>query len=236
MRLTPFRALDSLAGLVLGVAAGLAIVWVLSAAALLQPKNADLRRAVQRSTLLSRLNEAVPPHSILNAVARIDPFEALATAGPAPAPPDPALAQDPVVAEVQGSVLRVTGTACGLGIEGTAWVAGRETVVTAAHVVAGESDTEVATADGSTSLPAHAVVFDPRNDIAVLRVPGLRKPALRIVDPRAGTPAATTPSGRGFVTTAPAPTTVPVPTSFMTTAALPIQAPAPMSIRVTDPS
>src|SRR5205823_100176 len=36
-RLTPLRALDAAGGLVLGAAAGLAIVWVLGAAALLIP-------------------------------------------------------------------------------------------------------------------------------------------------------------------------------------------------------
>ena len=35
------------------------------------------------------------------------------------------------------------GTACGLGIEGSGWVAAPGYVVTNAHVVAGESDTDV---------------------------------------------------------------------------------------------
>src|SRR5262245_14465204 len=45
---------------------------------------------------------------------------------------------------------------------------------------------------------------------------------------RGGTPAAMTKSGRGLLTTAPAPTTVPRPTSAITTAALPIHEPAPI--------
>src|SRR5438094_233749 len=44
LRLTPLRALDSLGGLVLGAATGLAIVWVLGAAALLLPGQRELRR------------------------------------------------------------------------------------------------------------------------------------------------------------------------------------------------
>jgi S1-C subfamily serine protease len=43
--------------------------------------------------------------------------------------------------------------------------------VTNAHVVAGETDTTVQSRAGS--FPAHALVFDPHNDIAVLSVPGL---------------------------------------------------------------
>jgi S1-C subfamily serine protease len=62
-------------------------------------------------------------------------------------------------------------------------------VVTAAHVVAGEDDTTVTTPAGG-SLAARAIAFDARNDIAVLRVPGLSLRPLRLVDPRPGTPVA----------------------------------------------
>jgi len=58
--------------------------------------------------------------------------------------------------------------------------------VTAAHVVAGESSTTVQ-APGGLALDAQAVAFDPRNDIAVLRVSGLQPPPLRLVDPKPGT-------------------------------------------------
>jgi S1-C subfamily serine protease len=88
------------------------------------------------------------------------------------------------------SVVKITGTACGLGIEGSGWVAGRGLVVTNAHVVAGETDTDVLV-DGTLTLPARAVVFDPTNDIAVLSVPELREPALKLAaDPAVGTSAA----------------------------------------------
>src|SRR5258708_5620049 len=61
-----------------------------------------------------------------------------------------------------------------------------------------------------------------------------RRPLNRYLDfsTFAGTPAAMTLSGSGFVTTAPAPTTVLAPTSAMTTAALPIHAPAPIRTTV----
>jgi S1-C subfamily serine protease len=83
-------------------------------------------------------------------------------------------------------VVRVLGTACGLGIEGTGWVVRPGLVVTAAHVVAGETDTTV-TPLSEPTRPAQAVAFDPHNDVAVLRVPGLAARPLRLVDPRAGT-------------------------------------------------
>jgi S1-C subfamily serine protease len=82
-------------------------------------------------------------------------------------------------------VLRVLGTACGLGVEGTGWVAAPGQVVTAAHVVAGETDTLVELPDGER-LRGVPAAFDRRNDVAVLRVEGLDAPPLRAVDPHVG--------------------------------------------------
>ena len=73
--------------------------------------------------------------------------------------------------------MRVLGTACGLAVQGSGWVAAPEVVVTNAHVVAGEDDTTVKL-DGGDELDAQAIAFDPHNDVAVLRVPGLGAPAL----------------------------------------------------------
>ena len=83
------------------------------------------------------------------------------------------------------SVVRVLGTACGLGIEGTGWVALPGLIVTNAHVIAGEPDTTVVTQSGA-SLDAVPVHYDPRNDLALLRVDA-DLPALPIAgDPRRG--------------------------------------------------
>jgi S1-C subfamily serine protease len=88
-------------------------------------------------------------------------------------------------------VVKVIGSACGLGIEGSGWVAGTDTVVTNAHVVAGETDTVVQPDGSPPGRPAHVVAFDPHDDIAILRVPGLHARALPLAaDPRPGTAAA----------------------------------------------
>ena len=47
-------------------------------------------------------------------------------------------------------------------------------MVTNAHVVAGQKDTRVLLRGRQPGLDARAVAFDPRNDLAVLRVPGLK--------------------------------------------------------------
>lgn len=185
VRFSPLRSFDAAGGLVLGGLSGLVIVWVLGAVAIFVPGDPGLRRAALRSSFLRHLNDVVPPRELLGVLARIDPFPSLAGQVPAVAPPDPRLARSAVVANARPSVVRVLGTACGVGVEGTGWVGANGLVVTAAHVVAGQSDTLVELVDGRR-LRAQAAAFDRRNDIAVLRVGGLDAPPLHLVAPRVG--------------------------------------------------
>ena len=183
--LPPLRVLDSVGGFVLGAVAGAAIVWVAGAVALHVPGQVQLREEVQRSRVLGELNARVPPSRLLDAIARVDPFSAILGPVPRVAPPDPALLNSPGVRLASPSVFRIIGTACGLGIEGSGWVAAPNLIVTNAHVVAGMTDARVDHNDGE-SREATVVAFDPRNDIAVLRVAGLGAPPLRLVDPVKG--------------------------------------------------
>jgi uncharacterized membrane protein required for colicin V production len=181
--------IDAYGGVALGAFAGLTIVWVVGAVALLLPGQADLRHGAQKSALLRRLNEVVSPENVLNALARIDPFPAIAgPAGPI-TPPDPRLAHAVGVRTAAPSVVRILGTACGVGVEGTGWTARTDLVVTAAHVVAGQNDTMVELQSGER-LPAQAFAFDTHNDIAVLHVDGLGLRPLRLVHARPGAPVA----------------------------------------------
>lgn len=185
LRPAPLRLLDSAGGFVLGAAAGCVVAWVLGVVALQVPGQTKLRRDVQRSYLLRELNSVLPPRRILGAVARFDPFPAIGGPPANVGPPTTAVLRRSGVRAAAASVLKITGTACGLGVEGSGWVARPGLVVTAAHVVAGGDDTRVH-ADGAT-LPAQAVAFDTRNDIAVLRVSGLRARPLRLADASPGT-------------------------------------------------
>src|SRR5213078_1073118 len=179
------RQLDSGAGVIVGALVGLMVVWVLGAMALQLPGQTNLRHAVQRSAVLRRLNSIVPPRTLLNALGRIDPFPSLPGPPIPNEPPDPRVLRRPGVHAAAPSVVRVLGTACGLGVEGSGWVARPDIVVTAAHVVAGETDTTVVPLSGGV-LRAETVAFDARNDVAVLRVPGLAVHPLRLVDPHSG--------------------------------------------------
>jgi S1-C subfamily serine protease len=104
--------------------------------------------------------------------------------------PRAAIARDPQVAAARAGVVRVRGTACGLSVVGTGWIAAQGVVVTNAHVVAGQDDTRVGPGDDGDGLAARAFAFDTRNDVAVLRVDGLGGRILPLAsDPRAGTSA-----------------------------------------------
>ena len=186
LRLTPLRLVDSFGGLVVGAAAGVVLVWVLSATALLVPGQASLRRDVQRSAVVRRLDQAVPPRRLLKLLARIDPFPSIAGPTPPSTPPSPQIAGSAAVRHAAQDVVRVLGTACGVGVEGSGWFATDDLVVTAAHVVAGERDTGVEIPGLSGVHAADVVAFDPHNDIAVLRVQQRASFALPLVDPQPG--------------------------------------------------
>lgn len=188
LRLTPFRVFDSLGGLALGAATGLALVWVLGATALLMPGQTSLRADVQRSAIVRRLDEAVPPRRLLHLLARIDPFPSIAGPAVPSQPLSPAISGNANVRRAAAAVVRVLGTACGIGVEGSGWFATHALVVTAAHVVAGESDTVIEIANVSGFHRVDVVAYDPHNDVAVLRVNDLSAPvALHPVTPQSGT-------------------------------------------------
>jgi S1-C subfamily serine protease len=183
LRLTPFRIFDSMAGVVFGGVTGVAFVWVLGATALLLPGQTTLRREVTRSVIVRRLDEAVPPRRALNLLARIDPFPSIAGPAAPSLPPSPSVERNPAVGSAAHAVVRVVGTACGIGVEGTGWFAGEQLVVTAAHVVAGEDDTRVQIPDVDGLHQAQVVAFDAHDDVAVLRVPDAHVRPLQAAQP-----------------------------------------------------
>jgi S1-C subfamily serine protease len=179
------RLLDRLAGLALGIAAGVFLCWAIGAVLLYLPGETDLRRAVQRSAILGEINDVFPPERLLETLERVDPIGVFLGPPAIVAPPDSKLANDPDVVRASKSVVRVTGIACGLGIEGSGWIIGRGLVVTNAHVVAGIRHPRVDRRDGS-AYASTVVAFDPVNDLAVLRVPGLAGRALALGEPSRG--------------------------------------------------
>jgi S1-C subfamily serine protease len=85
--------------------------------------------------------------------------------------------------------VRITGIACGLGVEGSGWIARPGFVVTNAHVVAGVGQPLV-DRRGGEGRRATVVAFDVENDLAILRVPDLDGRPLPLVEPERGVPVA----------------------------------------------
>jgi Trypsin-like peptidase domain/Colicin V production protein len=171
--------IDGLAGSALAVALALGLAWLLSVILLQTPGIRDLRRPIQQSKILTELNAVLPSDRVLKALARFDPLPNFK--GPDVqhlAPPRGTVAADPQVRGAGDSVVRVLGNSCGLGVAGSGWVAGAGIVVTNAHVIAGQEETVVQTRSGRSAIEATAIAFDPSNDVAVLRVPGLDAPSL----------------------------------------------------------
>ena len=166
--------LDGALGAVLGAGLALGIVWIAAAVAGQSPGGHQLRADIQRSAILRELNSVLPPSGpILDALARLDPLPSISGPSPDVAAPQPGVARLAGVRRASHGVVRVIGTACGLAIEGSGWVAEPDVIVTNAHVVAGEQDTSVQIGGTGTDLEAEPIAFDPTDDLALLHVPGL---------------------------------------------------------------
>ena len=149
---------------------------------------------MQRSTILVALNDFAPPSGgFLNALRRVDPIAL------GPRPRGGRRAARP--GDRRGSrgrrrrarsVVRVTGSACGLGVEGSGWIAGPGIVVTNAHVVAGQDDTQVTTTDGTTLDAGGASLRAAGRPRRPRRAPGsAARRSSSSTSPRKGTASAT---------------------------------------------
>jgi S1-C subfamily serine protease len=183
----PLRTVDSVVGAGVGVMGVLTAVWLLVPSLAVVPGTlaSQTRNSVIARALDSRLP---PPPNTLQTLRRLvgesgfpHVFETLRPApqtGPPPATPglSPAL-----LARVSASTVKVTGVACQRIQDGSGFAAGPDTVVTNAHVVAGEraGRTQVIRPDGRR-MQASVMAFDPDRDLAVLRVPGLGQQPLTV--------------------------------------------------------
>ncbi len=182
------RVLDRIGGGILFAFLMLALAWVLGAVALNTPGFSGVRADVQRSKLLGALYEVVPPRGrLIGFLREIDPQAQLRGPDAVVAAPPDSIGSTPQILAAGDSVVRVFGTACGLGVSGSGWVGAPGRVVTNAHVVAGIGEVSVATRDGDI-YAAQPIYYDPANDLAVLEVPGFEAAPLRL--------AAVTRSGR----------------------------------------
>ena len=179
-------ALDGVGGAALGLALSLTLVWVMGVFTLQAPLLAGLHPAVEKSQILQVLNKQMPSELLTKAVSQLDPLPEIRAPEANVANPDRDILSDPDVLAASSRTVRITGIACGYGIEGSGWVVAPNTVVTNAHVVAGETATRVQTGGTGANKRARVVLFDKKNDIAILRVPKLGLTPLPLDEPEPG--------------------------------------------------
>jgi S1-C subfamily serine protease len=170
--------IDRLGGVLAGAVVGLAVGWLVAVLALHQPA-LGLRREVRASTILPRLLAAVPPDALLRALNRFDALPLLPGVEGRLPKPDPSVLRSPGAEAAGNGVVKIQGTSCGVGVQGSGWVLRRSLVATNAHVVAGEDDPHVLAPNGQ-SLDAQPVYVDAGNDVALLRVRSLSTAPLGI--------------------------------------------------------
>jgi S1-C subfamily serine protease len=163
---------DRAGGILAGGVLGLAFAWLVAVLAVQQPA-LGLREPVQDSAIMPRLLRAVPPASVLRALNRFDPLPLLPGFSEALPPPDPSVLQSPGAKTAAGGVVKIQGSSCGVGVQGSGWVVRRTLVATNAHVVAGQASMTVLAPNGQ-SLGGRVVYVDSTNDVALLRVRGLQ--------------------------------------------------------------
>lgn len=180
-RLSPRDGLhraDRIGGAAVGVFGVLVAVWLLVPA--LSSASGWPARAARDSEIIRAIDRYAPdpPPQAERLGRRVaegpfpEVFSRLNGPGDVGVPPTDVLAPD-AAARVADATVRVEGQACDQIQAGSGWVAGADLVVTNAHVVAGERNTQVETRDGRR-LGASVVAFDPGRDLAVLRVRNLR--------------------------------------------------------------
>jgi uncharacterized membrane protein required for colicin V production len=185
LRLTPWRLVDSMGGVVLGIVTGLAIVWVCAAAVLQQHQHRLLafRRDVNGSWIVRELKAVLPPRYLPNLLHAIDPWSPITGPSAPSLPPSVGVLRNQRIHSSLTRVVKVLGTACGVGVEGSGWFARSHLIVTAAHVVAGERNTVVQIPGDRVTHAATVVVFDAHNDIAVLLISDVTRRPLPLADP-----------------------------------------------------
>ena len=183
---TPLETLDRLGGTLLGAAVGLLLIWMMGIFATQVPLPPAAQDSVDRSRIFMELEERLPSEALLQAFSYFDPLPEIEGPRPDVPEPNPALLDNPAVESSTSSVLRIVSMSEREGRTGSGWVAAPDLVVTNAHVVADADYTAVQRGGLDGQWEAEVMVFDERNDIAVLRVEDLGLAALPLSEPTPG--------------------------------------------------
>lgn len=176
--------IDSAAGAGVALLALGLVVWFLTLN-LVNGPFPGVAREIRESAVIKGLDSAFPePPSLLSQVRdffnRFGFPQVFAGLPPAPAGPVAQPSQQDASAafdHAEHSTVRLVGRACDQIQQGTGFVVAPNYVITNAHVIAGVREPQVQIQGGSTQT-ATTVLFDPRLDVAVVRVTDTPGPVL----------------------------------------------------------
>ena len=209
------RFFDSLIGVAVQLVVVLGAAWLLATPLTSSAGQPSLAAAVRGSRVLAQVNDFAPEwlktvpkrlSALLDTSGLpqvLEPFSR--TPVVAVAAPDAELANNPVVASTEPSVVKIRAIApsCQKVLEGSGFVLSPDRVMTNAHVVAGANSVTVE-ASGNP-YDATVVSYDPTVDIAILSVPNLPSGPLAFANTpvTSGTQAVVMgyPGGGGFIAT-----------------------------------
>ena len=177
---------DSAFGSAFGVGVTLVSYWLLGSLLVAGPVPA-LAAQLRRSDILRTMNEIADPPDVVAYVRQyLDTSvfpQVFALGFPRISAPPVRLPANRVARRAsllaRRSTVRVAMDACGGTQLGSGWIAAPETVVTNAHVVAGGGAVTVTDPKGAPH-PGRVVLFDPDEDVAVVRAEGLSGPVLTL--------------------------------------------------------
>lgn len=214
MTWSPVQFVDNLAGAALNVLALAVMTWILASALAALPATSA---SVRSSRLVVALDSIVPDQvrngftqlrDTVGSSAAPQVFSALAEfTGPDVPEVDPDAIRTRGVRAAMDSVVRIRGVApaCQARVTGSGFAIGRSLVLTNAHVVAGIDEPRIELPGGQVRT-GRVMAFDPKLDVAVLRVPDLGLPVLDFSPspPRTGDDAVVMgyPDGAGLVVAA----------------------------------
>jgi S1-C subfamily serine protease len=172
VKMVKLGLIDSIAGVVTGVAGALITVWLV-AALLVATSWGTVASGIQGSRAIKALDTALP--TVPSAEARFQSllrnadFPSVFTSIVSPTIPfsskTPKLSPNRLSPNGPSAILKVLASGCSGTHQGTGFFIAPHLVVTNAHVVAGATNVTVG------GVTAQVASFDPVNDVAVLRVP-----------------------------------------------------------------
>jgi S1-C subfamily serine protease len=191
----PTTTLDAIGGAIVNVVAVLLLAWLIGTIVASATPSPAIATEVRDSIVLGGVKHLIPPPvqsrfsafgKLLSTSPYAQVFGTLGTENALDLPkPDRRVLRSTGLAVDRQSVVKIEGVApsCSRTIEGSGFAIGRHRVITNAHVVAGVTSGPEVYVGLAPPITARVILFDPKRDIAVLYVPGLNVPGLRLAGP-----------------------------------------------------